>query len=118
MDHTKFSWSHELAPELLFPTQKTHRKKRIISFAQSVDPSSDESPTHIISEVELHQFRGLQPITRDDIDVFLDTSPPQAQYLYKSGSPSLSKNIDEKVRSGISMLLEEKPTFRLKKILE
>jgi hypothetical protein len=26
MDHTKFSWSHELAPKLLFPTQKTHKK--------------------------------------------------------------------------------------------
>jgi hypothetical protein len=54
------------------------RKKWIISFAQSADPSSlYKSPTHTTSEAELHQLRGLRPITRDDSGFYPDTSPPQ-----------------------------------------
>ncbi len=87
MDHTKFSWSHELAPKLLFLAdyqlqhKKTHRKKRIISLHNLQIPPLYESRTHIISEGEPHQFRGLQPIIKDDIGIFLDTSPPQAHLL-------------------------------------
>jgi len=73
-----------------------------------------ESPTHIISKVELHQFRGLQLGTTS---VFSSTPVP-LKHKTSIGSPSFSKNIDERVRFGISMLLEEKPTFKLKKILE
>jgi hypothetical protein len=60
-----------------------YRKKWIISFGTICrSPPLYKSPTHTISEAELHQLRGLPPITRDHIrrdhvGVFLDTSPPQ-----------------------------------------